>query len=210
MNQMLKNYWMALTHPSTATFEQLKASVKTSHTLIGLIVAGLIAGLIGLAQALLKTILSGGGVETLVATMIGGVIGLVLSPIIVLGVYYIGQAIVWVIAKLFGGKGGLGLQASLNATFAVPLGIIGVILGAIPFIPFIGQVLSALVNLYALFPLTLSLSVVHEYSKVKAFLTWFVIFVVVFLCTICFLVLLGPQIASVFQQIIRGLETPTR
>ncbi len=157
MQGMMNTSMMVLTKPSKASFESAKSSVNTTNTLLGLVAAGAIAQLLAAIGAGAD---AGGYVSALVAGAIGGPIG-----------FYIVTAIVWVVAKLFGGKGGLMDQANLVATFVVPLTVVIAILNLIPFA---GGLLALVVEIYSLYLLTLALSVVHNYTTVRALLSWLI------------------------------------
>ncbi len=149
-----------LTKPSKASFELAKGMVNTTNTLIGLVIAGAINGL-------LVGFRSGVG---------GLVVGLIFGPIITLIGYYVGSAILWVVAKVLGGKGDFMLQANLLATFVVPLFVVNLILGLIPVV---GALIMLLVNLYWLYLTTLGLQVIHGYTTLKAVLTWLIFWFIV-------------------------------
>jgi len=156
MNEMFSASMTVLTKPSEASFQAVKANVKTTWTVIALLVAGAIAGLLGAVTS--------GDVGKMVTSLIGGAIGGLIG-------YYIGQAILWIFAKLFGGKSGLGLQANLLATFFAPLLVITAIFGLIPAI---GGILNFIAWIYELVLLTFGLKVAHEYTTGKAVLTWLI------------------------------------
>lgn len=183
MQGMMNTSMMVLTKPSKASFESAKGSVNTTNTLIGLAVAGAIAGLLGGLRS--------GSAGAIVTGLIVGAIVWVIG-------YYIGTAILWVVAKVLGGKGDLMLQANLLATFVVPLIVVNAILGLIPVV---GALLVLLVNLYMLYLTTLALQVVHGYTTLNAVLTWLIpgaiVFVIAFfIAGAAFVALLGAGALS--------------
>ena len=180
MNAMMSSSMTVLTKPSVASFQSVKGRVNTMTTVVGLVVVGAIGGLlIGLL----------GGVGQMVT---GLIIGAIVTPI----VYYIGQVILWVIARVLGGKGDLQTQANLVGTFYVPLYLLNIILNLIPVV---GTILALLVGLYELVLLTFGLQAAHAYTILRAVLTWLVIVFIVAILAACFLILLGPQIANIYS-----------
>jgi hypothetical protein len=155
VNDMTNTMITVLTKPSEASFEAAKGHVNTVGTVVAVAISGAIAGFLS-------------GRDNGIGGMVGGLVaGAILGPI----GYYIGQAILWLIAKLFGGKGPLMLQADLLATFYAPITVVNAILGLIPFV---GPVLGIVVTIYELVLLTFGLKVTHEYSTGKAVLTWLI------------------------------------
>ena len=173
---MLNTSVTVLTKPSTASFEAAKSTVNTTMTLIGLVVAGAIAG----AISGFGTNGAGGAVTGLVGGAIGGVIG-----------FYIEMAIVFVVAKIFGGTGGLMDQANLMATFFVPLIVVSAVLGLIPGV---GAILGLVVASYELFLIGLCLQVAHSLPSNKA---WLAVAVLVVLAVV-FVVFLTAAVVALF------------
>ena len=181
---MVNASMQVLTKPSEASFQAVKGSVKTSWTVIALLVAGAISGLLGK--------LLSGDVGAMVTGLIGGAIGGLIG-------YYIGQVILWIFAKIFGGKGGLGFQANLLALFYAPLTVVNSILALIPVV---GLILTLIVGIYELVLLTFGLKVTHEYSTGKAVLTWLVPAIIVAIIAAILFVIVG---AAIFAAISGGL-----
>ncbi|MBI3913204.1 MAG: YIP1 family protein [Chloroflexi bacterium] len=158
-----------ITKPSTASFEAAKSTVNSKMTFVGLVVAGLIAGLLG-------AIATGNYVGGLVSGVIGAILG-----------FYIQQAVVWIVAKIVGGTGGLMNQANLLGTFAIPFIVLNAVLALVPAV---GAILTLLVSLYSLYLTQLGLQVAHGLTSQKAWiavvilLVLFLLIVFVFAATI--------------------------
>jgi hypothetical protein len=101
LNNMVNTSVNVITKPSAASFESTKGSVNTIGTIAALAAAGAVNGFLGPLAGLRM------GLDnplTLVLGMCGGFIfGAILFPIF----FYIGMAILWVIAKVLGGTGAL-------------------------------------------------------------------------------------------------------
>ncbi|MBI3537762.1 MAG: YIP1 family protein [Chloroflexi bacterium] len=166
-----------LTKPSTASFEAAKSTVNTTSTVVGLAAAGAITGLIA---GLVTAFGIGAGVAGLIGGMIGGVIGGVIGALIG---FYVIQAVVFVVAKVFGGTGGYMDQANLMATFYVPLLIVSALLGLIPVV---GAILGFVVLAYELFLTGLGLQVAQSLPSQKAWLA-VVVLVVLYIVFVVFL-----------------------
>jgi len=135
--------------------------------------AGLISGLIG---ALTNSKVG------LVEGVIGGAIGGIIGSMVFAG-------LVWGMAKVLGGKGEYGRQYYLYSLFGAPVTVINSVLGLVPFI---GGLLSGLLSLYMLYPLTVSIKEVHKLDTVKAVLAWLVPVIIIAVI----LALVGAAIAT--------------
>jgi len=182
MSAILSTSMTVLTKPSTQSFEAVKNKVSTNGTLIAIAIAGAISGFLG-------KVLSGDVGAMVVNLILGAIFGAIFG---VIG-YYIGQAILWIFAKLFGGKGNLTLQANLLATFVAPLTVVTSILGLIPAV---GWILNFLVWLYELVLLTFGLQVAHDYTRGKAVLTWLVPLIILLILLLILFLILGVALLS--------------
>lgn len=106
----------ALTKP-TETFTKQKGKASLGDAVIAMCLAGLVGGAIG------------GLLAGLTGLVVGAIAGLIvsglLSPLIVNGV-------IWVMAKILGGKGSYSEQTYFYSLFAAPILIIGGVLTLIP------------------------------------------------------------------------------
>ena len=124
-----------------------------------------------------------------------------LPMVLVLGiaVWVLGMAILQAIARRLGGEGDLGSQAYLLAAAGAPMGIVSTVLSSIPAV---GQVLNALASLYAVYLSVLGLQAAHRYSGGKAVLTLLIPIIVVIVLVGGVLLLLGPVVGGVYQNIL--------
>ncbi|MCL4486801.1 MAG: YIP1 family protein [Chloroflexi bacterium] len=173
---MTDAYIQVLTRPSEASFQAAKASSNSSSTLIALLIVGAIVGLF----------------SRLTSGDLGAVVtGIVLGAILGVIGYYIVQVILLIFAKLFGGRGSLGVQANTLVTFYAPLTLLNAIFGLVPVI---GMFVSLVIAIDELVLLTFGLKAVHEYSTGKAILTWLTPALVVIVILAILLIVFGALI----------------
>lgn len=137
--------------------------------------------------------------------------GLIITPI----GFYIGNGLIYLGARIFGGTGGFSTQIYLQSLFAVPLGIVTSLLSLIYVVPILGGCIGAIVGLaLAIYYFVLNVravKVAHDLTTgraVGAILAPALLLLVVPCLVIVVLALLGPAIGNVFSNIIEGMGTP--
>jgi hypothetical protein len=108
----------------------------------------------------------------------GGMIGIMKSIFTIIGGFIFAlvfSAIVWIIARIFGGKGSYGAQLHMTSA---PLALVLVINGILDFIPIVGIIISFLLQLYYLYPLTIAIKEVHKFSTLKAVALWLISYII--------------------------------
>lgn len=151
----------ALTKPKeTFRKERKNASLKEAAKHIGL--AGLIAGAISAAITLLT--LSSAAFSIIYALFL-----LILTPISSILSLIIGSSILYLLAKLFGGKGDYSTQTYLLSLYQAPMLLLTTM---VAFIPLAGAVINIAIAVYSLYLLTLALKETHNYSTGRAVATW--------------------------------------
>lgn len=145
----------ALTKPAE-TFSKQKGKASLGDALISMALAGLVGGAVGGLLA---------GIVGLIAGAIGGLLvsGLVV-PLVM-------NAVVWVMAKLLGGKGSYSDQFYLYSLFGAPVMLVS---GVLSIVPIVGGLIGGLLSLYSLYPLTMALKQVHGFDTMKAVIAWLV------------------------------------
>jgi hypothetical protein len=83
--------------------------------------------------------------------------------------FYNFEIVLFIAARLLGGKGAFGTQAYLQSLFYAPLSVVQQVLTVIPGV---GRLLFAMVAVYSLLLTTTSLKAAHGYSTLRAILTW--------------------------------------
>jgi len=94
------------------------------------------------------------------------------AAIVPLGVivgFYDFEIVLFIVARLLGGKGSFGTQAYVQSLFYAPLAILQQV---VVVTPTLARPLFALLAVCSLIPTTTSLKAAHGYSMLRAVLTW--------------------------------------
>jgi len=226
----LQTWIKVVTKPGEQTFieitESPNAVARTAY--IWVFIVGVI---VGLAQAFLRGVYtltgtapqipipgfeqftqqsgSGGGIASV---LIGAVCGAPLAGLFSVVFFALGVAIIQWIAKLFGGTGTYDKMAYALASISVPLSLVSALLslfGAIPFVGICTGVISFGLSLYALYLQIAAVKAVNRFGWGQAAGSVLIPgFVVLFVCgciVIGGLMVMGPVIGNVFNQINQSL-----
>jgi hypothetical protein len=79
------------------------------------------------------------------------------------------EIVLFIFARLLGGKGSFGAQAYAQSLFYAPLAVVQQVFAVMPLV---GRPLFILLAVYSLVPTTTSLKAAHGYSTLRAVLTW--------------------------------------
>jgi hypothetical protein len=93
----------------------------------------------------------------------------VLVPLGVVYGFYTFQIVLFLFARVLGGRGSFGTQSYVQALFYAPLAVVQQV---VVVIPTVGRLLFAVVAVSSLLPTTTSLKAAHGYSSLRAILTW--------------------------------------
>ncbi len=167
-------WWRASTRPSTETFSHAVTGKSHVKTLAG-VLAGAVLG-VGLSWVTHRLLQEPGqdfmGLASVWVkrgtTAPVGSWALVVPLGVVYG-FYTFQIVLFLFARLLGGKGSFGAQSYLQSLFYGPLAVVQQVAAAIPDVD---RLLFALVAAGSLIPTTTSLKAAHGYSSVRAVLTW--------------------------------------
>jgi len=167
-------WWRVCSGPSTDAFR--KAADGQSHVkaFAGVLVAAIFGvGLSWVAHWLLRgprvefmglaSVWVKSGTPAPVASWV------LLVPLGVVYGFYTFQIVLFLFARILGGKGSFGTQSYLQSLFYGPLALVQQV---VVVVPSAGQLLFALVAVSSLLPTTTSLKAAHGYSSVRAVLTW--------------------------------------
>ena len=163
-----------------------------TNVLLSVLIMAVVASLAGAVGALLQDAVAP------LAGLCGGLLGGFIS-------FYLSAGIIYVGARIFGGQGTFGGQAYLQSLFFVPLGIVQWI---VTMIPVVGPVLSVVVSVYNLVLSVRAIKVSHKLPTGKAVGAILVPLVLVFAlatCVIAILLLLGPAVGGVFEEITNSI-----
>jgi hypothetical protein len=214
--------WMQLGQMTESFFAKEVSRVSIANTLYGVVIFTLVSTIISIVQSLLgglidPSINSPEGLQTGLMSKTGFSIlylccfGIFLIPIS----FYLNNAVTFLCAKIFGGKGSFSSQAYLSSLFIVPLGIISSVASLIILIPIAGGFIVGLIVFGILIAQLIftvrSLKVAHDLTTgrtVAAILLPLIVFMVIPVCVISILALMGPQIGNVFSNIITEIGTP--
>lgn len=120
----------------------------------------------------------------------------VTAPIMVL----VGAAVVFAFAKILGGKGGLREQFYVSAVLLSPIILLAACAKVLLIVPIIGFLLKAaalfVLDVYALYQITLALRSIHDFSTIRAILSWLLPLLIVTIVVIIFALLVVAAILA--------------
>ncbi len=167
-------WWRVCSRPSTDTFRQAASGTSHVKAFAGVLVAAILgvglswvahwllgdpqAEFMGLASVWVKS-----GTPAPVANWV------LLVPLGVVYGFYTFQIVLFLFARILGGKGSFGTQSYVQSLFYGPLALVQQV---VVVTPSVGRLLFALVAVGSLLPTTTSLKAAHGYSTVRAVLTW--------------------------------------
>ncbi len=172
--ELLRCWWAVSKRPAASVFSRELEGKSNTKTLFGLIVAAAagfgvswilhrLAGVpgtefMGLASMWLKP-----------GTPAPFFSWELLVPCGVIAGFYDFEIVLFLFARLLGGKASFGQQAYLQSLFYAPLAIVQQIFAVMPAV---GRPLFILTAICSLIPTTTSLKAAHQYSAARAILTW--------------------------------------
>jgi hypothetical protein len=197
--QLPNQYVKVLTKPSAFTFAAEMGKASWDIVWVQLIGYAVVAGILTYLRTLIPgAALAYGNPNSMPAATYGvlQVIALFTSAgsIILIPIsFFIGQGIIYLVAKAFGGTGTFLAQAYTYLLIIVPLGIISLALGLIPFL---GAVAGFGLGIYGLVLQIFSLMPVHRLSGGKATAVVLIPIAAVFVLLIVLVIILVVLIAS--------------
>ena len=171
---LLRSWLHVLSHPWTPSFRAEIAHKNNLHTLIHLAAGALLGiGLSWLAHLLFgrppQEFMGLASVWVPAGTQPPFSSWTVIVPAgVVLG-FYDFQIVLFIFARLLGGKGSFGTQAYVQSLFYAPLAVIQQVFAVTPAV---GRPLFALLAVCSVLPTTTSLKAAHGYSTWRAVATW--------------------------------------
>lgn len=171
---LLTSWWRAVLRPWTSTFSNELRGKSHTKTFAGVSIAALLGVLLswslqqtagqsrgpfmGLASIWLKSGTPPPFWSWEILVPCGVIVG-----------FYDFEIILFIVARLLGGKGSFGAQAYVQSLFYAPLAILQQVFVVIPVV---AHALFAAAALWSLIPTTTSLRAAHGYSMMRAVLTW--------------------------------------
>lgn len=171
---LFKSWLSVFLHPWTAIFREELDHKSNIRTLVGVT----IAAFLGLGLSWLVHLLSGQPAQEYMGITSIWVDAGTQPPFsswpviafagVILG-FYDFEIVLFIFARLLGGKGSFGVQAYAQSLFYAPLAIIQQVFAVMPVV---GRPLFFLLAIYSLVPTTSSLKAAHGYSTWRAVITW--------------------------------------
>jgi hypothetical protein len=168
-----------LTKPAVTFAKEAKKKAPLGDAIAIVALAILISSLLG--------VLAQGMMGSLLASPLEAIASLAIGTVFVTIIVLTMTGIMYLIAKFLGGKGEFKQQFYFYSLFGVPTMILGGVLGLIPMI---GSILNIVLSVYVLWPLTLSIKQVHKIDTVRAVLAWLI-----------------PGIVVVILEMVLGMQT---
>lgn len=169
VRQLPQQYIKIVTNPSAQTFAQEMVKASWDIVWVQLLIYAVIASILGYIGTLIPgTMLHnprptpGLPVVALQAILIGMSLG---NIIVIPTFFFIGEGIIYLIAKAFGGTGTFLRQSYSHLLFAIPLGVITSVLSLVPFL---GGLAGFGIFIYGLVLHIFSIMPVHRLSGGKA------------------------------------------
>src|SRR5947209_175709 len=171
LRELPHQYWRVLTKPSARTFAEEMGKASWDIVLVQLAIYAVIAALISFLGSYLGLLLFSsylGSSNSITNTGIYGALNAIFSfgTIIIVPIsFFIGSGILFGLAKAFNGEGKFVTQNYALLLFEVPLGILGGLLGLIPFV----NILTGLgVAVYRIILAIFAIMAVHRLNGGKA------------------------------------------
>ena len=167
--------WLrVLAHPWVDTFDEEKPQANLIAPVLGMVLAGLLAGL---GDSLMATVFQDAPRDTWPTTVLNSLIA---TPVL----FFVGSGLFFVVARLLGGQGSFIEQTYLLSLAAAPLAALN---GAFRNMPLIGTPVAIFAWVYGAITATTALQATHGYETRRAFATW-AIYLAIFLgLTLCVL-----------------------
>lgn len=177
IKQLLRQYWRILTKPGAATFAGEMGKAEWGIIWVQLFGYAVITTILfALAWIILTLFLnflftsltpaSGAGSFNLVPfLLLPGIFYTVFVFVGVIGGFFFGQGITFLLAKAFGGQGDFTAQAYTALLYLIPIGLVS---GLIALVPYVGGLVAQAGTVYGLVLQVFSLMAVHRLSGGKA------------------------------------------
>lgn len=174
MTRLAASWWRVCTRPRTSVFSSEIPGKSNTRTLVGVSMGALVGLLLSWTLHQLVGQASGEFMGLASVWMKSGTPPpfanwVILVPCGVIAGFYDFEIVLFIFARLLGGKGSFGKQAYLQSLFYSPLAIVQQVFVVTPDL---ARPLFALAAVCSLIPTTTSLKAAHGYSTLRAVLTW--------------------------------------
>ena len=196
--------WLgAITQPGEAFFQEQKGKSNLNTAMIWLAITTVIVAFFNTISSIITHFIGGSMMPTIIQSLdlppqtkadlmaqygasglVSSVIGSFCGALFFIPIgFFIGMAILFVLAKLFGGEGNFETHTYLLATIFMPLSIIT---SAIGIVPVLGGCLALVISIYQLVLNYFAIKVAHNLSSGSAIAVVLIPIVVILGCIICF------------------------
>ncbi len=213
--------WLKVTQMTEDFFAQEAPRASASNTMISILIMAVVTAILSAISALISmgiqqvmgtsvydqdTFFIGMG-GAVVCSLCGGLLGTVIG-------FYLSNGLTYLGARVFGGDGDYGTQTYLQSLFCVPIGIVTsavMLINVIPIAgPCIGGIAALALAICAIILNVRTIKVLHNLTTGKAVAAVFVPILIVSVMMACIfivmLVLMGPAIGEIFDEIIYSLQ----
>ena len=213
----MPSLWLKVTQMTEEFFAQEAPRASGSNVLISLVILAVVSAILSAISSAISSLLGssfqaeflppeyrnlatggmGGGV---MAALCSGLIGTIVG-------FYVGNGLSYLGARIFGGNGDFGTQTYLQSLIAVPVGIVS---GLVGLVPCVGPLVAIVAAIYGFVLSVRAIKVAHNLTTGKAVAAILVPGLVLGVIVVCLvmvpLILLGPQIGEVFEDIVNNLQ----
>jgi len=209
--------WLKVTQMTEEFFAQEAPRASGSNVLISVVILAVASAILSALSSAITSLIGGGTQmaflppeyrDIAAAGMGGGVMTALCTGLIgtVIG-FYLGNGLVYLGARIFGGSGDFGTQTYLQSLVVVPIGIVSGVAGLVPCL---GALAALALAIYGIVLWVRVIKVVHNLTTGKAVAAIFVPGLVLGLIAVCLVIvplaLLGPQIGEIFEDIVNNLQ----
>lgn len=198
--QLVRSWIAVVTNPSVATFDAERPRAAMDRVFVGVLLSSFIASVGSAIGQIVWTVLQAGmGAERMeiAAGVMTAFLLPFLGPVFSLIGFFIGNGVLYLLAKLLGGTGDFVVHNYLLSLLYAPLAIIG---GVFSIVPVLGGLAGIPLGIYSLVLTTLALRSAHGLSTGRAIAVWAIPLAVVVGLTLCGLIAIIALLAPVMQQ----------
>jgi len=209
--------WFKVIQMTEEFFAQEAPRASGSNVLISVVILAVVSAILSAISSAISSLIGSSfqmdflppEYRSIVATGVGGsVMTALCSGLIVTVVgFYLGNGLIYLGSRIFGGSGDFGTQVYLQSLVAVPVGIAS---GLVGLVPCVGSLIGLVLAIYGLVLSVRVIKVVHNLTTGKALAAILVPGLVLGLIVVCLvivpLVLLGPAIGEIFEDIVNSLQ----
>lgn len=211
--------WTKVLQMTEDFFAQEAPRTSGSNTLIGVLILAVISAVLAALSSLVGGGFQAAGMPAEYRDTFAASTGGLLTCSLCIGLlgtvigFYLGNGLIYLGARVLGGTGSFGPQTYLQSLFSVPLGAAMSVVSLVYAIPVAGPCIGGIallaLGIYSLVLNVRAVKVVHNLTGGRAFVAiilWpIVLFLVIACLAVVVLVLLGPTIGNMFENIVNNV-----